>query len=367
MSLLLPIASAATGDIETPISLGRSLSQWLLYAAGGVFVAMCMLRVFQPTLFFRAYRATARFTQHKHIKPAAAAITVVVGGYFTVKKAFGWSLSATLDSVFHSNAATHVSFFLLCVVVAAVLINAFNIWFEHNPPENVLKIEPEGISRCVLRINNELERHLEKIRDDDALVRARFTDGHAFEENVGLIVDSLVDHAVASLKGFKVRRRDIFVSVYVVPDFERLDAPSNELCYLTHYPPNRDSVGTKRIVLNDPRYRDFACVRCAQAGHEFICSLDCNDYARGSGKRTKTLKHYFGFSIKANDRLVGFLNIELHNENFFVEQDQLEAYAENHLILFKYLIAHQFLKAIIYKAIEGHLPVRPRKFSPQTS
>ncbi len=102
-------------------------------------------------------------------------------------------------------------------------------------------------------------------------------------------------------------------------------------------------------------FADFACVKCVKSGQQYVSKLSCEDYAKGSGKRKKTVRHYIGFAVKAEDRLLGFVNIEFHNETIFNAQEDLDDYAEQQLMAFKYLIEYQFLKALFFQTLHQHL------------
>jgi hypothetical protein len=55
--------------------------------------------------------------------------------------------------------------------------------------------------------------------------------------------------------------------------------------------------------------------------------------------------------LLAGDHLLGFLNIEFHNNKFFETEEALTDYIETNLIAFRYLLEYQFLKKTFFQAI----------------
>lgn len=276
-------------------------------------------------------------------------------GYFTLKKYLGFSLSGLLSGYLTPEGVHWGLTLPLCALVTySVAGKIFLMIADVFPATRVRSTDPEGLNHCCLRINNEISRHIETIAAEPASAVNRFTTNHSFDVNVALVVQALADQMKSSLEG--AARRDIFISVYAIPSLGDSMRIANALEYVTHYPPDRDLVRTRTISLEkDGPFRNYECVKCVHEQEDTRLDWACADYEKTPAKRHKTVKHYVGMKIKCNNRLLGFLNIELHNKNFFGSEVEMANYAESQLVAFRYLIEYQFLKKVFFHSVAMNL------------
>lgn len=305
----------------------------------------------------KKYRAIAeKGSGPKHTIFVNGTLTAA-GLYLPIKRATGFSLSAWVNTIFHAQASSYIVYFLVMILVYSSLAKLFLLAVEVWPASPVTKVEPEGLAMCMLKINQEIEKHMEMINNGTNHVLPSLLNAHSFDLNVRLVVQSLAEHIVACVKSKKFRKRDIFISVYQIPEFHEKNNTREKLIYMTHCPENRDNVTTKDIDLLGENHGDFYCVRCIREGQTCFIRKNCSDYAKGKGKRKKFIKHYIGFALKANDMLLGFVNIEFH-ENCFDSDEDLESFAETNLMAYKFLIEYQFLKRAFFRTVHSQVQTK---------
>lgn len=273
-------------------------------------------------------------------------------GYFTLKKELDISITRSLEEIFMPSSAHIMMSAAIFLVAYASLMKVLLLILDAVPATRIKAIPSDGMSHCCLRINDEIAKHISAVQRDPTKAKQTFPEHHNFEVNVGLVVDSMHSHIVSTLAG--AHTRDIFVSVYLIPDFENLNAPRRFLNYLTHQPIRRDVIETRSIDTQDPKYKDYECVRCVKSSNVTHLKPDCSDYEKSKSKRHKSIKHYIGMKLLSDNVLLGFLNIEIYNSNFFSSEDQMAVYVEQHLLQFKYLLEYQLLKKTFFFTMDSH-------------
>jgi hypothetical protein len=301
-------------------------------------------------MFGIIYYKLAKLLQNKNHRLCIDVFVAALVAYFTLKKYFGWSLTSWLSTVFTSQVVLIVEYPLLALATYASLVKIVLLIVDAYPATKVKITEPEGLNHCCLRINEEITRHLASIIESPSSAVTTFTAHHNFKVNVALVVLSLSDHIKNTLSG--ARTRDIFISVYSVPHFEDLEAPRDSLEYLTHADPKKDFINSRTITLSDGAFSQYECVKCIKSTRETHLVLDCKtQYFKTPSKRHKTVRHYIGMKLQVNGKLLGFANIELHNNQFFATDDEMSEYVETHLVAFRYLLEYQFLKRSFFETI----------------
>lgn len=280
-------------------------------------------------------------------------VLLAIGVYIPIKKLTGFSFAEWLSNIFNPSFTKYVLWLILGVIIYASVIRLLLLVVEVWPSTPVAKIELEGIAACVLRVNKEIETHMDMITSGVNGVLPSLLNAHRFELNIGLVTEGMAEHILSCVKAKQFRKRDLFISVYEIPEF-RTPVVRTELTYVTHYPENRSNITTRGIALQGNNHADFYCVRCIREGLTCFIRSNCHDYAKGKGKRKKSIKHFIGFSLKANDTLLGFINVEFHEKCFDSDED-LEAFAVTNLMAYKFLIEYQFLKRRFFRTVHAKI------------
>jgi len=287
-----------------------------------------------------------------------------VGFYFTLQKIFNWSVSGALTQIFSFDAAFVAKVILMVWVLIACAAKLGMMYREHFPTSLTKLADPAGMNECVLRINDEITRHLAQVEKDPELASKTFLQGHGFNVNIALIVQNMAEHLMASFTRISVRSRDIFISVYEVPGFETESWQPTELEYVTHYDHKRDLVSSKRFSLSDTRYSDYECVKTVAAGKPVQVLFDCKKYASSRLNRHKTVKHYVGFRLEYADKTIGFINVEFHRHAYFPDEEKFAEFVERDMYAFRALIEYQFLKKKFFSAVNRALIARSVSSTP---
>jgi hypothetical protein len=273
--------------------------------------------------------------------------------YLALKKTFGWSLTGVLLHVFQTPVIDAILWALTIVCSYAALMKAALMVVLAFPATRVRDTESENFTLCCGAMNNEIAQHLVRITSFPSTVQGGFLQNHNFERNIGLVADSLAKHMLSTLSG--ISKKDLFVSVYKVPNFESLDAPRESLRYVCHYPERRDAVVSTEIVFSDGVFKKYECVQCIQGTGRTRLVADCVNYYKSASKRHKKIRHYIGMRIQSGQTLLGFLNIEISNTTCFSSEDEMASYVEENVLAYGYLMEYQFLKRCFFHAVHPHL------------
>jgi len=311
-----------------------------------------------------AVKKRAMFLKSLYITVAKAAqnkkhvlfVDVFVTGfaaYLGFQKALGWSLTAWLSKIFRPEMAEGVVLLLIVLCIYAAIAKVFLLIVTAFPATRVVHSDGEPLAQCFLTINREIRDHLANItRDSKAAVRS-FLQNHKFQNNVAYFTDNLATHIRSVLSG--AVKKDIFVSVYMVPRFETLEAPRDRLTYICHSPHSSDGINSREIIFTDGAHSQYECVKCIKGSLTTHLKLNCSDYYRAKVRRHKTVRHYFGLKLEYENVLLGFLNIELHNKTFFSSEEEMASFLEENVLAFRYVIEYQFLKRTFFAAVRPHL------------
>lgn len=287
---------------------------------------------------FRKWAANK--ASNKYIKLATDIILLSATGYMMIKKAIGFSISGwLLANAFKQplvNVYVAVSAILL---IFAILFKIIILYLEHFPPTNQNFVEPDEISNCLHRMNSEICEHLDKCNNSDLANVRNIGEQHGYKVNLALIVDSLAEHIRKSIANVKIKKKDLFISLYT------FDGSTNTIEYLLHYDSKRDLIESKLIGLDSEQYSDYESVKCIKSNNTTVYVLNGKvDYAKGASKRHKSIQHYLGCKISSENELYGFLNVEFHHNELFADEEEMQDFMEEHIYPFKLLLEYQFLK-----------------------
>lgn len=227
--------------------------------------------------------------------------------YLGLKKAFSWSMTSWLEMLFRPVIAEGIVWILVLLCIYASIVKIFMIIVAAFPATRVIHTDGEALAQCFITVNREIRDHLSNIGSEPNSVFKSFLQNHKFENNVAYFTDNLAKHVKASLTG--ANKKDIFISVYMVPSFHNLASARDNLEYICHSPDSTDGIHSKKIKFSDGAHKQYECVKCIEGSTRTQLKLDCSDYYKSRSKRHKNIKHYLGLKLEYNDILLGFLNI----------------------------------------------------------
>ena len=302
------------------------------------------------------YRKFGKFASgKKHLYFVHTAL-FAVGAYYTIKTLTGFSFTLFAGKIFSLEAAIIVKFIAVCVVVYAVGARFLVFFVEYFPFPSSKSPAPESINECVLKINDEIRRHMKEVCDQPNQTASTFLIQHHFKENVTLVTANMAEHLQQSFSALKAGNHDVFISVYKIRGFEEKNWEPQVLEYVTHWDLSRqDVISSSEININNSAYSEYECIKAIHGAHKIVKKWDCSDYASGRSGRSKTIRHYVGFRLEYADKTIGFINVEFHNHQFFCDEDELTNFVEKVLIAFRYLIEYQFLKRKFFTILTEHL------------
>lgn len=289
-------------------------------------------------LYLKLYSATARVILGRYCRIFSDIVLLSASSYLMVKKGFGFSISGwLLNNALHQNAVNTYVLISVVVLLAAVLIKLMAILFENFPPMKHGIVEPEEISDCLQSMNMEIFGHIAKCNNGPIDI-TQLSDQHSFDVNLRLITEALAEHIRKSIDSIKVKRKDLFISIY------RYDEKANFLIYELHFDHKRDLVKSKEIDLTSDKFKNYESVKCFLSDNSTSYVLEKKEYSQGSSKRYKTIQHYLGCKLETNGKVSGFLNVEFHNNPVFIDEESMQDFMEEHIFPFKLLLEYQYLK-----------------------
>lgn len=307
-----------------------------------------------------------RFVSNKKIATLAEVVLLLSSSYFLfVKKGFNFSLTDFLISHIPNwpkELVYYSIYSIYAIIFASIVIKLITLICEKLKILERGAISPDGMKTLCLNLNREIESHLNKLDGSD---KKKFLKDlnvhHHFEQNLGLIVLSMVEHVAESLK-IDQKRKDVFVSIYAVKDFEKglglseFDSSTNEfmaisenrtytLNYLTHWDATSAHRYSERIDINAVKYQQYECVKAYKLRKYIHTSVDSKNYhCDPNNPRAKTTESFLCFFITIGDVVVGLVNVEFHNNKIFDTDEDMIQYIQSDLMPFKYMIQYQFLK-----------------------
>jgi len=302
------------------------------------------------------YRASAKSLSSKGHVCFVNVVLFLCGAYVPLQKLLAFSVSGGLTRIFSVDAGIWAKFILIMVVSYAVLMRIILFVVEAFPAFISKTPSPECINHCVLRINEEITEHLNSVIAEPDKLDANLLLLHRFKVNVGLVVGDLATHLQRAFSSIKVSNHDIFISVYQVEGFEKENWEPKVLEYVTHWHLQSDLVATRSIMIDDPAYSAYECVKAIRSGLGTVILLDGSGYAPSRFRRNETVKHYVGFRLEHERKTIGMINIEFHNHTYFTDEGLMTDFVEKEMIAFRYLIEYQFLKRKFFTTIQKNLP-----------
>jgi hypothetical protein len=254
------------------------------------------------------------------------------------------------------------------VIFISIFIKAISLICEKWKIFDREQISPDGMKTLCLNLNKEIESHLRAIESADKKKALKeLSNHHHFNQNIGLIVVEMVDHIAESLM-IEKKRKDIFVSIYAVNNFERgvvlneYDQSqevflqdgnkTSKLEYLNHWDATSAHKYSAHIDFAAEKYGKYECVKAYKTGRYIHTSVDSkNYYCDPKNPRAQSTKNFLCFFITINDQVVGLVNIEFHNNKIFATDEEMIQYIQTDLMPFKYMIQYQFLKKCFLNAL----------------
>ncbi len=293
------------------------------------------------------YSKASRFIIDYKLTLFSDVVILFSSGYLLTKKAFGFSISGwLLNNLLHQPAVNVYVFISGIILVVAILIKAMSLIFEYFPAIKHSVTEPEEISECLQVMNNEICTHIKKCDSNESPNIRKLREQHAFDVNTRLIAESLAEHIRRSIGSMKIKRKDLFISLY---SFEE---KNNNLKYEFHYDPKRDLIKSKVISLNENAFKNYECVKCMLSEDSTAYVTSKASYAKGNPKRHKSFTQYMGCKLETNGSVFGFLNIEFHNFHVFIDEDEMQDFREENIFPFKLLLEYQYLKGQFFSKFE---------------
>jgi len=278
------------------------------------------------------------------------------GAYLLLKKFSSVSISAWLKSnALHSTGISIYEYTVGVIVAIAILVKALKIIFDQFPPIKYTNVEPDSISECLSVINVEITKHIQNLNQSEAPEIRRLHEQHAFDINIRLIVDAMSEHLLKTIQHENIdKKKDIFISLYSFNEDEKT------LKYELHHNPKRDLIASKEIDLTLDKYLEYASTKCLQSTATTAYAFRQSEYCKGHENRHRTVKQYMGCKLEGGGKVYGFLNIEFHNHEIFVDKDTMKTFMEENVFPFKLLLEYQYLKKeffISFKEYENNWKV----------
>ena len=293
------------------------------------------------------YSKVSKFVLGYKLSLFSDIVILFASGYLVLKKAFDLSISGwLLNNALHQPAVNLYVYTSGVVLVFAILIKALSLIFENFPAIKHSTVEPEEISECLQVMNNEITNHIEKCDSEESPNIRKLKEQHSFDVNTRLIAESLAEHIRKSISTIKIKRKDLFISLY------SYDKAKESLIYELHYDPRRDLVKTKNISLSNENYKHYECVKCINSSNSTAYVTAREQYSKGNSKRYKSFSQYMGCKLEANSKVFGYLNIEFHNHHVFVDEDEMQDFMEENIFPFKLLFEYQYLKGEFFSKFE---------------
>jgi len=295
------------------------------------------------------YTKLSRFILGHKMTAFSETVILTASAYLLVKKGFGLSISGwLLNNALHQSAVNVYVYISGVILVLAVLVKVLSLIFLHYPATKHSAVEPEEISECLQVMNKEILGHIEKCDSCIPPSLRKIREQHSFDVNTRLITESLSAHIMKAITTIKVKRKDVFISLYTYKESD------SSLTYELHYDPRRDLVKSKYIDLNDGAYSDYESVKCIKSSASTSYVLEKKKYAKGNIKRYKSLEQYMGCKLETNGLVYGYLNIEFHNNAIFVEEEEMQDFMEENIFPFKLLLEYQYLKKEFFHRFEKY-------------
>lgn len=294
----------------------------------------------------------AKFFLDKHFRLLVDVVVIVSSSYLMIKKMSGFSVSAwLLANAFQQPLITAYVYISIATLIVVILSKLIMVYLDYFPPMNHNFVAPDEISNCLYRINSEVSEHLSKLFDCRDTDFKAVCEQHKFKLNLGLVADSLAEHIRKSITNIKVKKKDLFISLYAYSH------ENKTLEYILHYDSKRDLIETRLISLDSYKFAQYESVKCVKSCNSTTYLLDCKaKYAKGASKRHKTVSHYLGCKITSETELYGFLNIEFHNGTVFADEEEMQDFMEEHIYPFKLLLEYQFMKKQFFENLLAAKP-----------
>jgi hypothetical protein len=223
--------------------------------------------------------------------------------------------------------ADRIFILVILLTFAVGMLGIIEILSKLYPPLTPISVPPERITECLIHISSNLSALVAHQEPGASPILSR-----------QVILKCLAYHMLESLEGVS-KEQHLLISLY------SYDSKRNCLIYDQHFPLMRDGIKSEIIDISDKQFQGYECVKCIIGNSNTATVFNGNRYFKSCERRLEKLKHYIGFRIRHDDRVLGFLNIEIISPSAcFMNRDQMQNYLEIQLMPFIILMEYEFVR-----------------------
>lgn len=235
---------------------------------------------------------------------------------------------------------------------------------EHLFSPQVKQSAPEELCLSIVKSNDEINSNIESIESQSSIDFRALGLNQNFRSNINFVLTQLGKHLEKSLN---LATKDMFITIYMVQDFEkgfhladadRIDEiPSgftkNSIKCIGHYPSMGKYAPSDCLNFNSPTTKRYECYKIYASHMKMGVVYDTKNYFSKRSKSIKKVKHLYCIYFHIEEKIVGLLNIELHNKKVFEDEDQMTEFLTYNIRSFSGLIEYQFLRKRLLTIIGG--------------
>lgn len=239
----------------------------------------------------RVHAWIAKVFTRRRIRLPTDVTVLIASCYLMLSRATDLSISAwLLENAFQPPIVELYVFCTALLLIVAIVFKLIILVLDYFPPLSYSFVEPDQISDCLFRMNSEIADHIAKFTLGPPVDVRSLPEQHGCRLNLALIVDSLAEHIRRSISNIKVKKKDLFISLY------EYDDEKGSLEYVLHYDPKRDLVESRSIDLAANKYERYECVKCISSTNTTAYVLSRSEYARGPLRGTEQSSITWGVS-----------------------------------------------------------------------
>jgi len=279
-------------------------------------------------------------------------IVYTLGSYLLLQRIFGISLSAGVETVFREEFVHTIlgvsKFFAGGIGLIALVFKGWFMYRDKVGSRQFENLSPSRLSEILIALKHNTDKVISRLRASKCCCQSNLESSFEVVPYCGIIANALIEYTIAGFRSDKLKRKDLFISLYLSDDPES----PKKLNYLYHADSSRFSVHSKQIVIDDPAFGDYECVRAIKKNQDIALRFDCSEFRHPNSRRHETLIHYIGIPIRSADGVMGFLNMEFHNQKVFDSEAAMVRFAEEHFLPFQLLLEQLFNSLTLYEVIE---------------
>jgi flagellar basal body-associated protein FliL len=289
---------------------------------------------------------------YKFHKVVSEAVFLIISSYFVIKKIYEYSFTETLNEVFNADASKVIIkifiFIIIYSILTRIIVYIYDQFKEKEYPNLAL---PHY--RCLLKNNKEIANHINNMREN-IFSLTEIDKHHMYEDNIQFIHKNLYDHLSESLKDKKILINDIFISYFHDETFNLDFTKIKYYSYSSHFDPTIFETHTSKIDIQQQKFKYFAGARAIKKKTTVVCAkIGTENYDKSNKDRRESIKHYFGIPLSIDQKVVGLLNIEIHNKNIFGSENEMKTFYQKEIQSFIYLYEYQLHKKYFFNNLRG--------------